>query len=249
MSAVQANAVSLREFGELAQPEGGVAGDILAKPTQVARPEDHEHAIVRRIREARDIAVDPYVPAKPVGDQVSARPIVGLPEVRHPVVEADVLSDLVIGIHVEQRLEDGVRRQVLVLRFHHGTSLALDRVQLLRAAVRLGVVHEAREGELAVDIHRVHGLVAQLLGEAEADLLDLVTRELVLARDIVGVALGDAVVPDVAFDRDLRGMEFPQDFDELGDLGLALGRERYCGFVLEMEQVHSENPLWGGNLR
>src|SRR2546428_3570054 len=42
----------------------------MAKPAQVARPEDRQHTLVRRIRKTRNIAVDPHVPAEPVGDQV-----------------------------------------------------------------------------------------------------------------------------------------------------------------------------------
>ena len=36
--------------------------------------------------------------------------------------------------------------------------------------------------------------MAQLLGEAEADLLDLVARELVCAGHVFGIVLGDAAV-------------------------------------------------------
>ena len=52
------------------------------------------------------------------------------------------------------------------------------------------------ERELAVDVDRIDRLVSHLLGQAEADLLDLVARQLVLAGEIFVVALGVAVVSE-----------------------------------------------------
>ena len=84
-----------------------------------------------------------------------------------------------------------------------------------------------------IDIHRVHGLVAEFLAEAKANLLDLVAREFMLTRHVVGVALGDAVVADLPFHRDLRGAELLEGIDDLHDLGLALGREHIVGLHVE----------------
>jgi hypothetical protein len=70
----------------------------------------------------------------------------------------------------------------------------------------------------------------------------VVACEFVLAGQVVGVALRNAVVADVAFDRDLRGMEVLMGRDDLRDLGLALGREHIVG--LHVEDVMS----WVGHV-
>ena len=80
-----------------------------------------------------------------------------------------------------------------------------DRVQLFRPASGLRVLDQARVGKVAVGVDGVKGRMAQLLREAEADLLDLVARQLVRAGQVLGVVPGDPLVPDVPLDRDLRG--------------------------------------------
>ena len=65
-------------------------------------------------------------------------------------------------------------REILALCAHHGAHLAGHRIQLLRAVSGFGEIHDVRVGKLAVDIHGIHGLVAQLLAQPKSDLLGLV---------------------------------------------------------------------------
>ena len=69
-----------------------------------------------------------------------------------------------------------MRGQIVILRLYHRADLSHHCVELLGLATRLGIVDDPLERKLAVHIHRVHGLVTELLSETEAELLDFVAR-------------------------------------------------------------------------
>lgn len=53
--------------------------------------------------------------------------------------------------------------------------------------------------------------MAQLPGQAEVDLLGLVSGKRIVARSIVGLPFGHSLASDLLLDRDLRGTEARQD--------------------------------------
>ncbi|PYQ61522.1 MAG: hypothetical protein DMF58_04655, partial [Acidobacteria bacterium] len=126
-----------------------------------------------------------------------------------------------------------MRDEIRILLPYHVANLAHHRVELLRASSRLGVVDNPLERELAVDIYGVHALVAELLGKAVRDLIDLIARQRVLSGDIVGVLLPNPLAPDVGFNGNLRRMKPLQYVDELCDFLLALRRQYIVGLHVE----------------
>jgi hypothetical protein len=83
-----------------------------------------------------------------------------------------------------------VRPQVLALCLHLRVEAAHNLVQLFRSIVRLGIAHQALVWKIVVGVHRVDGLVPEFLGQAKADLLDLVARQFVLPGEAVRILLG-----------------------------------------------------------
>ena len=77
--------------------------------------------------------------------------------------------------------------------------------------------------------------MTKLLGQPEAELLDLVTAELALAGEILLVLIGTLErrgirgTEQIGFDGDLCRIEPLQHLDHLRHLGLALGREHIVG--------------------
>src|SRR5205823_3501654 len=84
------------ELGEFAQADVAIAGEIRSEPAEVPGTEDDYDALVRRLDQLQDVAVDAHVAPEPVGDQVGAGPIPRLSELRFPIVEAHVLGDFVV---------------------------------------------------------------------------------------------------------------------------------------------------------
>jgi len=54
---------SFHEFGELTQTNSRVVREILPQPGEMSISVNHEHALVRRLNELNDVAVDACVPA------------------------------------------------------------------------------------------------------------------------------------------------------------------------------------------
>ena len=75
--------------------------------------------------------------------------------------------------------------------------------------------------------------MAKLFRQPQTDLVDFVGSKFVLAGKVVCVAFGDFLRAGVAFNGDLGWMEFLQDFDQLGHLRLALGREHIVSLHVE----------------
>ena len=71
---------SLREVGEFTRAKRGVTRDVVTQPAEMTAPVDHQDALVWRIHQPRDVAVDAHVAAEPVGHQISARPAPGSPK-------------------------------------------------------------------------------------------------------------------------------------------------------------------------
>ena len=128
---MRSHAFVYRELGELAQAEVGVAGKIalLASPNvrrhkspALARSESStsrttlpKMRILRRNQSERRSA-----PAQSPGSLMA------------PSGSRDGLPvDLIVSVHVYKLLEDGVRGQVLVLRFYLGTELRIDFVEIV----------------------------------------------------------------------------------------------------------------------
>ena len=104
---------------------------------------------------------------------------------RLPKIEADVIRNFGVCIHVEECLENCVRREIVVLRLYHRPDFTHHRIELLRAAARLGVIHDSLEWEFPINVDGIHGLVAELLRQPISDLVDLVARQRVFSRQIV----------------------------------------------------------------
>jgi hypothetical protein len=96
----------------------------------VAGAVDDQDSLIGRIHKPDDIGVDPQIAPEPVGEQVGARPIADLPEVRQALVEGDVLRGLFVAVHIKEGLENRVRPQVLALCLHLRVEAAHNLVQL-----------------------------------------------------------------------------------------------------------------------
>ena len=75
--------------------------------------------------------------------------------------------------------------------------------------------------------------MTEFFGEAVSDLIDLVTCQGVLSRDIVGVVSLDFLAPDVGFNRNPGRLKSLQDVDQLYDFLLAPGRKYVVGLRVE----------------
>ena len=72
----------------------------------MTRAIDHEHTFVRRVHQVRDVGVDAHVASEPVGDQIGAGPIPGLPQLCELEVGAHTLRGSFVGIEVEKILQN-----------------------------------------------------------------------------------------------------------------------------------------------
>src|SRR5205823_4199126 len=106
---------SLCKLGELAQAKVWIACKVVLQPSEMAGTEDDYHALVRRVGELHDVAVDAHVAPEPVGDQIGTGPIPGLADLRFSKVEAYVLGHLLVRVHVEQRLQDCMGGEIRIL--------------------------------------------------------------------------------------------------------------------------------------
>jgi hypothetical protein len=88
--------------------------------------------------------------------------------------------------------------------------------------------------------------VPEFLRQPVSDLIDLVSRERVLACDVVRLLLRDALPGDVGFDGHFRRTRSLEDFDELRDLLLAFRRENVVGLGAAVHVMpgvgHVERP-------
>lgn len=55
------------EFGQLAQAQVRIAGEVVPQPAQMSSSKNNQHALIRRIDQLHDIRIDANVATKPVG--------------------------------------------------------------------------------------------------------------------------------------------------------------------------------------
>ena len=182
---------------------------------------DHERPIAR-LDDVQEMREDAAVALGPGRDQVRPGEIIGLAEMGEKGVAGEVAAGRLGRVDPQQRLQDGVRLQELVVLLGRLPEMRHQGLELLAAAAGLGVILHSHERIIFLLVDPVDLGQAQLLGQPEADLVALVPAELILAREVVQVLL-DLRAARIRLEGDLGGAKAGQDPDELADLGLTLG--------------------------
>src|SRR6185503_7894591 len=107
-----------RDVGKLPEPDSRIGADDLTEGSQMAVAVDHQDPVGGRFDESRDAVVDPEISLKPERQQIgsSKLPEVAKRDVLH--LEPECFRDRRIGVHAFERLEHGVRLQVIRLPLH-----------------------------------------------------------------------------------------------------------------------------------